>query len=136
MSNGINKVILIGNVGKDPELRHLKNGNAVTALNIATSETWKDKATGDKQQKIEWHRVVIFQKLAEIAATYLKKGSKVYIEGKIQTRKWKDKVSGEERTITEILCNDLQMLGTLTTKEISTPEPNPENEFTDDDIPF
>jgi single-strand DNA-binding protein len=136
MSNGINKVILIGNVGKDPELRHIKNGDAVCSISVATSESWKDKGTGERQQKIEWHRVIFFKRLAEVAAQYLKKGAKVYVEGKIQTRKWADKVSGQEKTITEILGNELQMLGSLTNKEISPTEPNPENEFTDDDIPF
>ena len=109
MAKGINKVILIGNVGGDPEVRYMPNGNAVTTLSIATSETWKDKQSGDKQERTEWHRVVCFNRLGEIAGEYLKKGSKLYIEGSLRTRKWQD-AQGQDRYTTEIIANDLQML--------------------------
>ena len=139
MSKGINKAILLGNIGNEPELRHLPNGTAVTTINIATSESWKDK-TGEKQEKTEWHRVVLFKRLAEFAAQYIKKGSKVYVEGKIQTRKWKDKVTGQEKTITEILAHDLQMISNVSTQTTQklpqTVLPEPETGFTEDDIPF
>ena len=110
MARGINKVILIGNLGKDPEIRYVPNGGAVANLNIATSESWKDKATGEKQERTEWHRVVFFGKLAEIASEYLKKGAQIYVEGRLQTRKWQDK-SGQDRYTTEIVGSELQMLG-------------------------
>lgn len=109
MARGINKVILIGNVGSEPEVRYMPNGNAVTTLSIATSESWKDKQTGDKQERTEWHRVVLFNKLGEIAGEYTKKGSKVYIEGSLRTRKWQDQ-QGQDRYTTEIVANDLQLL--------------------------
>lgn len=109
MARGINKVILIGNLGADPEVRHMPNGTAVATINIATSETWKDKQTGELQDRTEWHRVVLFQRLAEIVGEYLKKGSKVYIEGRLQTRKWQDK-TGQDRYTTEIIANEMQML--------------------------
>lgn len=109
MARGINKVILIGNLGADPEVRHMPNGSAVATLNIATSEGWKDKQTGEQHERTEWHRVVLFQRLAEIAGEYLKKGAKIYIEGRLQTRKWQDK-TGQDRFTTEIVANDLQML--------------------------
>lgn len=109
MARGINKVILVGNVGGDPEVRFLPNGNAVTTLSIATSETWKDKQTGDKQERTEWHRVVCFNKLGEIAGEYVRKGSKVYIEGSLRTRKWQDQ-QGQDRYTTEIVASDMQML--------------------------
>lgn len=101
MAGSLNKVELIGNLGADPELRYLQNGGAVANLNIATSESWKDKTTGEKKEKTEWHRVVIFGKLAEIAGEYLRKGSKVFIEGSLQTRKWQDQ-AGVDRYTTEI----------------------------------
>jgi single-strand DNA-binding protein len=110
MARGVNKVILVGNLGKDPEVRYMPNGNAVANLTLATTESWKDKQTGDPQEKTEWHRIVMFKRLAEIAGEYLKKGSQVYIEGKLQTRKWQDK-SGSDRYTTEIVANDMQMLG-------------------------
>ncbi len=110
MARGINKVILVGNLGKDPEIRYVPNGGAVANLNIATSESWKDKATGEKQERTEWHRVVFFGKLAEIANEYLKKGAQIYVEGRLQTRKWQDK-SGQDRYTTEIVGSELQMLG-------------------------
>jgi single-strand DNA-binding protein len=110
MARGINKVILIGNLGVDPEVRHMPNGAAVATINIATSDMWKDKQTGEQQERTEWHRVVFFQRLAEIVGEYLKKGSKVYVEGRLQTRKWQDKTTGQDRYTTEIVANELQML--------------------------
>ncbi|MDD3449980.1 MAG: single-stranded DNA-binding protein [Gammaproteobacteria bacterium] len=109
MARGINKVILIGNLGADPEVRYTAGGSAVANLRLATSESWRDKNTGEQQERTEWHRVVLFGKLGEIAGEYLKKGSKVYIEGRLQTRKWQDQ-SGQDRYTTEIVANDLQML--------------------------
>ncbi|KTD63070.1 Single-strand binding protein (SSB) (Helix-destabilizing protein) [Legionella santicrucis] len=109
MARGINKVILIGNVGVDPDVRYLPNGNAVTTLSIATSETWKDKTSGEKQERTEWHRVVCFNRLGEIAGEYVRKGSKLYIEGSLRTRKWQDQ-QGQDRYTTEIVANDIQML--------------------------
>lgn len=109
MARGINKVILIGNIGGDPEVRYMPNGNAVTTLSVATSETWKDKATGEKQDRTEWHRVVCFNRLGEIAGEYLRKGSKVYVEGSLRTRKWQDQ-QGQDRYTTEIVASDIQML--------------------------
>jgi len=109
MARGINKVIIIGNLGRDPETRYTQGGAAVTNLRIATSESWRDRQTGEQQERTEWHSVVCFARLAEIAGEYLKKGSKVYIEGRLQTRKWQDQ-SGQDRYTTEIVANDLQML--------------------------
>lgn len=109
MARGINKVILLGHLGRDPEVKYMPNGNAVANITIATSESWKDKNTGQQQDRTEWHRVVIFGKLAEIAGQYLKKGSLVYIEGQLQTRKWTDQ-SGQDRYTTEIVVN---MQGTM-----------------------
>lgn len=106
----LNKVMLIGNLGKDPEVRYMPNGQPVATITIATSEAWKDKASGAQQEKTEWHRVVMFRKLAEIAGEYLKKGSKVYIDGRLQTRKWQDQ-QGQDRYTTEIVANEMQMLG-------------------------
>ena len=109
MARGINKVILVGNVGGDPEVRYMPNGNAVTTLSVATSETWKDKQTGDKQERTEWHRVVCFNRLGEIAGEYVRKGSKLYVEGSLRTRKWQDP-QGQDRYTTEIIASDIQML--------------------------
>lgn len=109
MARGINKVILIGNLGRDPEVRYMPSGGAVANLALATSETWKDKNTGENQERTEWHRVVMFGRLGEIAGEYLKKGSKVYIEGKLQTRKWQGQ-DGQDRYTTEIVANEMQML--------------------------
>lgn len=109
MSRGINKVILIGNLGQDPEVKYMPNGNAVANITVATSESWKDKNSGEQVDKTEWHRVVFFRRLAEIVGEYLKKGSKVYIEGKLQTRKWQDK-NGKDCWTTEIIANEMQML--------------------------
>src|SRR5438477_6425508 len=105
----VNKVILIGNLGRDPETRYMPEGGAITNISIATTEKWKDK-TGDMQEKTEWHRVAFFGKLAEIAGEYLKKGSQVYVEGRLQTRKWQDK-EGQDKYTTEIVANAMQMLG-------------------------
>lgn len=112
-SRGVNKVILVGNLGQDPEVRYLPNGGAVANITLATSESWRDKATGEQKEQTEWHRVVLFGKLAEVAGEYLRKGSKVYIEGQLRTRKWTDQ-SGVEKYTTEVLVNVggvMQMLG-------------------------
>jgi single-strand DNA-binding protein len=110
MARGINKVILIGNLGADPETRAMPSGTTVANLRVATSESWRDKQTGEQQERTEWHRVALFGRLAEVAGEYLHKGSQVYIEGSLRTRKWQDK-QGNERYSTEIIGNDLQMLG-------------------------
>jgi single-strand DNA-binding protein len=110
MARGINKVILIGNLGADPETRYTPSGTAITNLRLATTESWKDRQTGEQQERTEWHRVVMFDRLAEIAAEYLRKGSQVYIEGQLQTRKWQDQ-QGQDRYTTEIRARDMQMLG-------------------------
>ncbi|BCB43535.1 single-stranded DNA-binding protein [Vibrio alginolyticus] len=113
-SRGINKVILVGNLGNDPEIRYMPNGGAVANITIATSDSWRDKATGEQREKTEWHRVVLFGKLAEVAGEYLRKGSQVYIEGQLQTRKWQDQ-SGQDRYSTEVVVQGfngvMQMLG-------------------------
>lgn len=106
----VNKVIIVGNLGRDPETRYMPNGEAVTNVAVATTESWKDKSTGDKKEVTEWHRVTFYRKLAEIAGQYLKKGSSVYVEGRLQTRKWTDK-DGVERYTTEIIADSMQMLG-------------------------
>lgn len=121
MARGINKVILVGNVGGDPEVRYMPNGNAVTTLSIATSETWKDKQTGDKQERTEWHRVVCFNRLGEIAGEYVRKGSKLYVEGSLRTRKWQDP-QGQDRYTTEIIAADIQMLDTKGSPHTNYPE--------------
>jgi len=110
MARGINKVILIGHLGADPETRYMPSGGAVTNIRLATTESWKDKQSGEQQERTEWHRVAIFGRTAEIAAEYLRKGSQVYIEGRLRTRKWQDN-QGNERYTTEIVANDMQMLG-------------------------
>jgi len=110
MARGINKAIIVGTLGRDPEVKYTAGGSAVVNVSVATNESWKDKTTGENVEKTEWHRIVIFGKLAEIAAQYLKKGSQVYFEGKIQTRKWQDQ-SGQDRYSTEIVANEMQMLG-------------------------
>ena len=109
MARGVNKVILVGNLGKDPEVRYMPNGNAVANITLATTESWKDKQSGEQQEKTEWHRIVMFRRLGEIAGEYLKKGSKVYIEGSLRTRKWQDQ-SGQDKYTTEIVANEMQML--------------------------
>ena len=145
MARGINKVILVGNVGKDPETRYMPNGKAVTNFSIATSDGWTDKQTGDKQERTEWHNVVLFEKLAEIASQYLRKGSQVYIEGSLRTRKWQDK-EGKDRYTTEIVGREMQMLGGRSgsaggggSSESSAPAssaPPADDGGFDDDIPF
>ena len=110
MARGINKVIIVGNLGGDPETRYMPSGSAVTNLTVATNESWKDKQTGEQKDRTEWHKVAMFNRLAEIAAEYLRKGSQVYIEGKLRTRKWQDK-SGQDRWTTEIVADEMQMLG-------------------------
>lgn len=110
MSRGVNKVILVGHLGKDPEVKYLPSGSAVANVTIATSESWKDKQSGDKQERTEWHNVVFFGKLAEIVGEYLKKGAQAYVEGSLRTRKWQDK-EGKDRYTTEIVASEMQMLG-------------------------
>jgi single-strand DNA-binding protein len=110
MARGVNKVILVGNLGQDPEVRYMPSGGAVANLRIATTESWKDKQTGERQERTEWHSVVMFGRLAEIAGEYLSKGRQVYIEGKLQTRKWQDR-DGNDRYTTEIVASEMQMLG-------------------------
>ena len=111
MARGINKVILVGNLGQDPETRYQPSGGAVTNIRVATSESWSDKQSGEKKERTEWHTVVFFGRLAEIAGEYLKKGRQVYVEGSLRTRKWQDKNSGQDRYSTEIVANEMQMLG-------------------------
>jgi len=142
MARGINKVILIGNLGADPDVRFTQAGGAVANLRLATSESWKDKNTGDTQERTEWHRFVLFGRLGEIARDYLKKGSKIYEEGRLQTRKWQDQ-NGQDKYTTEIVCNELQMLDSardsLSAEQYSShPKNTPDDssEFSEDDIPF
>src|SRR5437660_12338339 len=118
----VNKVILVGNLGRDPETRYNPEGGAITNISIATTDTWKDKASGEKQERTEWHRVVFFSRLAEIAGEYLKKGSQVYVEGRLRTRKWQDK-EGQDRYTTEIVADSMQMLGS----RAGSGEPRPES---------
>lgn len=150
MARGINKVILVGNLGADPDTRYMPSGKAVTNIRVATSESWKDRQTGDQQERTEWHTVVLFDKLGEIAAEYLRKGSQVYIEGSLRTRKWQDK-EGKDRYSTEIVAREMQMLGgrgggagggeprparSAPAEERSAPAPAPDTGEFDDDIPF
>ena len=109
MARGVNKVILVGNLGQDPEVKYMPSGQAVCNISVATTESWNDKSSGEKQERTEWHRVVFFRRLAEIAGEYLRKGSKVYVEGSLRTRKWQDQ-SGQDRYTTEIVGNEMQML--------------------------
>lgn len=145
MSRGVNKVILVGNLGQKPEMRYTATQSAVANLSIATTESWKDKESGEMRDKTEWHRVVYFGKLAEIVEKYLDKGSSVYIEGKLQTRKWQDK-NGADRWTTEIVGSELTMLGSKSSSS-NSPMPSDQSEppfpeddsgqgLTDDDIPF
>lgn len=155
MARGVNKVIIVGNLGADPEVRYLPSGSAVTNVRVATSEGWKDKQTGETQERTEWHRIVFFNRLAEIASEYLRKGSKIYIEGSLRTNKWQDQ-SGAERYTTEIVANTMQMLdgkgggassgmpssnassssnSNYSSEPMSNSEPAMSVEF-DDDIPF
>ena len=110
MGNGINKAVIVGTLGKDPEIRYSKNGNAVVNISVATNEFWKDRESGEAQQRTEWHRIVMFGKLGEIASQYLKKGEQAYFEGRIRTNKWQDD-SGNDRYTTQIIANEMQMLG-------------------------
>ncbi len=110
MARGVNKVIIVGNLGQDPETRYMPSGSAVTNFTVATNESWKDKQTGEQKERTEWHRVSMFNRLAEVAAEYLRKGSQVYIEGKLRTRKWQGK-DGNDRYTTEIIADEMQMLG-------------------------
>lgn len=126
MARGINKVILIGNLGQDPEVRFTQGGTAVANLNIATSDSWMDRNSGQRQERTEWHRVILFKKTAEIAQQYLKKGSKVYIEGRLQTRKWQDQ-SGQDRYTTEVVANDMQMLDSGGQQRSGYQQPPPNN---------
>ena len=146
MARGINKVIVVGNLGNDPDTRYMPSGGAVTNLSIATSEQWKDKQTGEQKERTEWHKVAMFGRLAEIAAEYLRKGSQVYIEGKLRTRKWQDR-DGNDRWTTEIIADEMQMLGgrggggTAPMRDdrggsSSSPPPQPGPDDFDDDIPF
>ena len=145
MSRGVNKVILVGNLGQKPEIRYTQTDSAVANLSLATSESWKDKETGEQREKTEWHRIVYFGKLAEIAEQYLDKGSKVYVEGKLQTRKWQDKETGADRYTTEIVGNELTMLDSKNSSgmnesqnfERNTSQSNQvQEDFNEDDIPF
>jgi single-strand DNA-binding protein len=156
----VNKVIIVGNLGRDPETRYLPSGEAVTNISVATTDTWKDKTSGEKKEATEWHRVSFFGRLAEIAGEYLKKGSQVYVEGSLRTRKWQDK-EGKERTTTEIRADTMQMLGSRAgageprgeargeprgdagpkseaTAKAASPAKKPAGKFDDmeDDIPF
>lgn len=149
MSRGINKVILIGNLGNDPDVRYTSGGAAVTNISLATTDSWKDKETGEQQDRTEWHKIVFFGRLAEIVAEYLRKGSQIYVEGRLQTRKWQDK-EGKDRYTTEIVGNEMQMLGSRGSSpdmDKSAPPPpaqsqsapdtkQAEGDFVDDDIPF
>jgi len=152
MARGVNKVILVGNLGRDPEMKYTASGAAIANVTIATSESWNDKQTGEKVEKTEWHRVVAFQRLAEIMGEYLKKGSQVYIEGKLQTRKWQDQ-NGQDRYTTEVVANDMQMLGSRggdaggasqgggfrqkpQAQQAAAPANTGGGGFDDDDIPF
>jgi len=152
MARGVNKAILVGNLGRDPEVRYSPNGQAVANVTLATSESWKDKTSGEKQEKTEWHRVVFFGRLAEIAGEYLKKGAQIYVEGRLQTRKWQDK-DGHDRYSTEIMATEMKMLGSragsgepreapMEQPKAAEPKPaaakKPAGKFDDmeDDIPF
>lgn len=153
MARGVNKVILIGNLGADPDVRYMPSGNAVTNVRLATTDQWRDRQSGEQQERTEWHRVVFFTRLAEIAGEYLRKGSKVYVEGRLQTRKWQGQ-DGQDRYTTEIVANDMQMLDSRSgasasgysrsdagSQQPSQPEPQPApqaepQEDFDDDIPF
>ena len=146
MARGINKVIVVGNLGADPDTRYMPSGGAVTNLSVATSESWKDKQTGEQKERTEWHKVAMFGRLAEIAAEYLRKGSQVYIEGKLRTRKWQDR-DGNDRYTTEIIADEMQMLGGRgggggsapmrdDSGPSSAPPPQSSSDDFDDDIPF
>ena len=136
----VNKVIIVGNLGRDPEVRYMPNGDAVTTINVATTETWKDKNSGEKKELTEWHRIKFYRKLAEIVGEYLKKGSQVYVEGRLHTQKWTDK-DGVERYTTEIIADAMQMLGSKPATSTAPPStagvpPGPANDMDDDEVPF
>ena len=136
MSNGLNKVLIIGNLGSDPEIKYTSSGSAVANLSIATSDRWKDRNTGEQKEQVEWHRVVLFSRLAEIAEQYLKKGSKVFVEGKLQTRDWED-AEGKKRYTTEVIAREMTMLDSRSGSD-NAPQPQssgPEDNF-EEDIPF
>ncbi len=140
--SGINKVILVGNLGKDPDMRYTAGGDAVANLSIATSESWNDNQTGEKKEKTEWHRVVFFRRIAEVCGEYLKKGSSVYIEGSLRTRDWEDD-QGNKRYTTEIIGREMQMLGGRKSEDnmdqspqMNSSSPQPEEGLIDDEIPF
>ena len=150
MARGVNKVILVGTCGKDPESRYMPSGGAVTSISIATNESWKDKQTGEKQERTEWHNITFFGRLAEIAGEYLKKGSQVYIEGSLRTEKWQDK-QGQDRYTTKIIASEMQMLGSRSggggdtswnqqpsnaPAQQSSPASTPPVDDFDDDVPF
>ena len=143
MARGVNKVIVVGNLGQDPETRYMPSGSAVTNLRVATNESWKDKQTGEQKDRTEWHSVAMFGRLAEIAAEYLRKGSQVYIEGNLRTRKWQDK-DGNDRYTTEIIADEMQMLGgrsgggaaAMSDSPPASAPPKPSGDDFDDDIPF
>ncbi|WP_455234119.1 single-stranded DNA-binding protein [Thiogranum longum] len=145
MARGVNKVILVGHLGKDPEVRYMPSGNAVCNVTLATSDSWKDKQTGEQKDRTEWHNLVFYSRLAEIAGEYLRKGSQVYVEGRLQTRKWQDK-NGNDRYTTEIIVSDMQMLGgrgnsaggsaEFGGSSAAKPAPAPVADEFDDDIPF
>jgi single-strand DNA-binding protein len=162
MARGVNKVILVGNLGKDPDMKYTASGAAIANITVATSESWTDKQTNEKVEKTEWHRVVFFRRLAEVVGEYLRKGSQVYLEGKLQTRKWQDQ-NGQDRYTTEIVADQMQMLGARggdgggggggrpqggggggggfrnnppAPAQNSPAQPSPDNSFDDDDIPF
>ena len=153
MARGVNKVILVGNLGNDPDMKYTASGSAVAKISVATKDSWRDKQTGENQERTEWHRVVAFGRLGEIMGEYLRKGSQVYIEGRLQTNKWQDQ-NGQDRYTTEIVASDMQMLGARGGEGGGAPsqggggfrdnpqtqqsqaQPKPDNDFADDDIPF
>lgn len=144
MARGVNKVILIGNLGADPVVSYMPNGNAVTNITLATTSIYRDKVTSDITEKTEWHRVVFFNRLAEIVCEHLNKGSKIYIEGSLRTRKWQHKTTGADCYTTEIVAQEMQMLGNHSGKSVSDTKPEEESghdgsfvpDLKDDDIPF
>ena len=140
MSNGLNKVLILGNLGADPDIKYTQAGSPVANLSIATSESWKDKTTNEKVEKVEWHRVVVFGRLAEIAEQYLKKGSKIFVEGKLQTRDWEDS-EGKKRYTTEVIAREMTMLDSKGDSNASSPQPSnsdskQDNDKFEEDIPF
>tara|TARA_B100000035_G_scaffold230540_1_gene198669 strand:- start:59 stop:481 length:423 start_codon:yes stop_codon:yes gene_type:complete len=140
MSNGLNKVLILGNLGADPDIKYTQAGSPVANLSVATSESWKDKTTNEKVEKVEWHRVVVFGRLAEIAEQYLKKGSKIFVEGKLQTRDWEDS-EGKKRYTTEVIAREMTMLDSKGDSNASSPQPSnsdskQDNDKFEEDIPF